>query len=169
MNGNTQSRRRERPDSWVTLIDVIKTPLAFMVFCLLVTDTTIGALAWGLPAESRFSFVLVALGCILVFLIPVVGLSIWRLEALLGVKPLSDYSDQFASDLHAGLEGAFRMLEPAERIEAWAVVTDVIASYEGQQKTYKEFCVAVGNRVKKVAKIADRQIHTQGPITEQTE
>jgi hypothetical protein len=167
MNGNTRTGRRERPDSWVTLIDAIKTPLAFMVFGLLITDATIGTLTWNIPAESRFSFVLVALGCIVLFLIAVVGLSIWRLEALLGVKPLSDYSDQFASDLHAGLEGAFRMLEPAERIEAWAVVTEVIASYEGQQKTYKEFCVSVGNRVKKVAKIADRQIHTQGPITEQ--
>jgi len=38
-----------------------------------------------------------------------------------------------------------------------------------QQKTYKEFCVAVGNRIKKVAKIADRQIHTQGPIKEKAE
>jgi len=72
-------------------------------------------------------------------------------------------------DLHAELEGAFRTLKPAERIEAWAVVTEVIASYEGQQKTYRDFCVAVGNRIKQIAKIADRPIHTQGPITQQAE
>lgn len=147
---------------WVPIIEAVKSPLAFMVLALLAFLEIMNFISARMTDQNLAFFG--AMACIGVFIAAVVGMSLWNIETLLGVRPLADHAERFAMQLYAGAEGAFRSLEPAERAEAWATLGDVIASRTEHDDRYKEFCQIVSKRVKEIAKITDKNIKTQGVI-----
>lgn len=147
---------------WVPIIEAVKSPLAFMVLALLGGLEIMNVISARMTDPNLAFFG--AIAWIFAFIVAMVGMAIWNIETLLGVRPLAEHAEQFAVQLYAGAEGAFRSLEPAERAEAWATLGDVIASRTEHDARYKEFCQIVSKRVKEIAKITDRKIKTQGVI-----
>jgi hypothetical protein len=79
-----------------SIIDAVKTPLGFLVLGLLVIDGTMATLAVTL-ADYRAPLVWTIIVSIPALLITVVGLAVWRPEALRGDRPLQTiYANQFA-------------------------------------------------------------------------
>lgn len=152
------------PESRNSTIDTIKTPLSFLVLGFLVVDGTVASLALALP-EFRHLLVWTVIISIPLFVITVVGLAIWRPEALRGDRPLHEtQANQFASDLYLALDGSLRNLEPLERAEAWLTVADVVTSGSQVDASYSRFCVTVATRLKTLANLKSRPINTRGPI-----
>jgi hypothetical protein len=152
------------PKSRSAVIDAVKTPLGFLVLGLLVVDGTIASLAIALT-EHRTPLVWTIIASIPIFILTVVGLAVWRPEALRGDRPLQDvYANQFASGLFLALDGALSNLEPVERAEAWLTVADVITSDDQADTSYSRFCFAVAARLKKLSNVANRAVNTRGPI-----
>lgn len=149
-----------------SIIDSVKSPLGFLVLGLLVVDGTIASLA-VIPILSQFQPLLVwtVIVSIPVFVLIVVGLAVWRPEALRGDRPLQEvYANQFAGDLFLALDGALGNLEPVERAEAWLTVADVITTGSDGDTSYSRFCSAVAARLKKLTNLASRTVNTRGPI-----
>ncbi|MGY6214706.1 hypothetical protein ACW73L_06025 [Methylolobus aquaticus] len=151
-------------ESRVSIIDAVKNPLAFLVLGLLVVDGTMASLAVAFP-EFRLLLVWTVIVSLLVFVLIVVGLAVWRPEALRGDRPLQEvYANQLASDLFLALDGALSNLEPLERTEAWLTVADVITTGREGDAGYSKFCSAVADRLKKLTNLASRPPNTRGPI-----
>lgn len=147
-----------------SIIDAIKNPLGFLVLGLLVVDGTVASLAVAL-SEFRPLLVWTVIVSIPVFVLIVVGLAVWRPEALRGDRPLQEvYANQLASDLFLALDGALGNLEPIERAEAWLTVADVITTGSEGDASYSRFCSAVAARLKKLTNLASRTLNTRGPI-----
>jgi hypothetical protein len=157
-------KKAEGRSLWVPIIDAVKSPLAFMVLALLGTLEIINVIGARMADQNVAFFA--SLGCVVLFVIAVVGLAIWNLETLTGVRPLAEHADRFAMQLYVGADGAFQSLQPAERAEAWATLGDVIASQTDRSDAYKDFCRMVSKRINDLAKITDRRIMTQGVIQE---
>jgi hypothetical protein len=152
------------PESRSSIIDAVKTPLGFLVLGFLVVDGTIASLAVTLT-QYRTPLVWTVIISIPMFVFTVVGLAIYRPEALRGDRPLEKvHANQFASDLFVGLQGALSNLEPMERAEAWLTVADVIMSSGQADPSYSRFCSAVGTRLKELTGLTNRTLNTQGPI-----
>ncbi len=147
---------------WLPIIEAVKSPLSFMVLGLLGFLEFINVISVRMSDQNLAFFG--GLACLALFVLAVVGMAVWNIETLLGVRPLADHAERFSVQLYAGAEGAFRSLEPAERAEAWATLGDIIASETQHDDRYKEFCQIVSMRVKEIAKITDRKIKTQGII-----
>jgi hypothetical protein len=146
-------------------INAVKTPLAFLVLGLLIVEGTVAGLAVSL-IEYRGLLVWTAVVSVPAYALVVVFLSVWRPEALLGVRPLQAiYANQFAADLFLALDGSLRNLEKLERAEAWITVADVITNYSEADRTYATFCSAVAARLKTLANVTSRGLSTPGPMT----
>ena len=151
-------------ESRSSIIGAVKNPLGFLVLGLLVVDGTIAYLAVAL-SEFRAPLVWTTIVSIPVFVLTVVGLAVWRPEALRGDRPLQElYANQFATDLFLALDGALGNLEPIERAEAWLTVADVITTGSDADASYSKFCSAVAARLKKLTNLASRTLNTRGPI-----
>lgn len=151
-------------ESRVSIINAVKTPLAFLVLGFLVVDGTIAALATAF-IDYRALLVWTIILSIPAFVLTVVGLAVWRPEALRGDRPLQAvYANQFASDLFLALDGALRNLEALERAEAWLTVADVITSDTKADASYSSFCLAVSVRLKTLTNLTNRSLATRGPI-----
>ena len=138
--------------------------MSFLVLGLLIVDGTVGAMAISLP---RYQPVLIGtvIASIPLFMLTVVGLAVFRPEALRGDRPLQDvYSRQLASDLYLALDGSLRNLEPSERAEAWTNVADVITSGSGKDVTYRGFCSGVAEHLKILANLGVRPAKLPGPV-----
>jgi hypothetical protein len=145
-------------------IDAIKTPLGFLVLGFLVVDGTVASLAVALN-DYRAPLVWTVIISIPIFVLTVVGLAVWRPEALRGDRPLQEvHANQFASDLFLALDGSLSNLEPMERSEAWIIVAEVITTGSRVDGSYSEFCSAVATRLKKLADVANRPSNPPGPI-----
>jgi len=148
----------------VSIINAVKTPLAFLVLGLLIVDGTVAGLAISL-VEYRGLLVWTAMVSVPAYALIVVGLAVWRPEALLGVRPLQAvYANQFAGDLFLALDGPLRNLEKLERAEAWVTVADVITNYSEADPIYASFCSAVAVRLKTLTSVTNRSSSTHGPI-----
>jgi hypothetical protein len=153
---HTESRR--------SVIAAITTPLSFLVLGLLVVEGTVGSLALAL-AELRPPLVWTVIASIPAFVLTVVGLAVWRPEALRGDRPLQGtHAQQFASDLFLSLDGALSNLEPIERAEAWLTVADVITSGSRTDASYSEFCSTVAEKLKTLTNLTNRTLRSRGPI-----
>ena len=155
------------PESRTSIIDAVKTPLGFLVLGFLVVDGTVAGLAVSL-SDFRALLVWTIVLSIPLFVVTVVGLAVWRPEALRGDRPLGDvHANQFASDLYLALDGALSNLEPKERAEAWLTVADVVTSGGQVDASYSRFCVAVATRLKTLTNLQNRIVNTRGPIEPQ--
>lgn len=147
------------------IIEAVTTPLGFLVLGLLIVDGTIAGLAVALE-EYRPLLIWTIIVSVPLFVFTVVGLAVWRPEALAGARPWQEvYAQAFADDLFAGLDGALSNLEPLEREEAWTTVADVITSEEGSSASYIAFCLAVAVRLRRRANLSNRRLRTQGPVS----
>ena len=147
-----------------SIIDAVKTPLAFLVFGFLVVDGTVAALAISLN-DFREILVWTVVVSIPAFVLTVVALAVWRPEALRGDRPLQAiYANQFAGDLFLALDGALSNLEKFERAEAWITVADVITSESKADASYSKFCSSVAERLKKLANVTSRSVEARGLI-----
>ena len=132
-------------------ISAVKTPLGFLVFGLIVVEATIAGLAMAI-AEYRGPLVWAVILSIPIFVLIVVGLAVWRPEALKGDRPFHEsHANQFADDLFISLDGSFSNLEQVERVEAWLTIADVISRSESSDSGYSIFCEKVALRLKKLA------------------
>ena len=148
----------------ISTIEAVKNPLSFLVLGILVVDGTIAGLAISL-SDYRALLVWTVILSIPAFILTVVGLAVWRPEALRGDRPLQAvYANQFASDLFLALDGALSNLESRERAEAWLIVADVITSDSKEDASYSRFCVAVADRLKKLTNVTNRSLGAPGPI-----
>jgi hypothetical protein len=153
------------PEARVSIIEVVKTPLAFLVLGFLVVDGTVAALAMTL-GDYRALLVGTVILSIPAFVFTVVGLAVWRPEALRGDRPLQAvYANQFAADLFLALDGPLRNLEPAERTEAWLTLADVITGDHQADTNYLKFCSSVAAKITKLANLGTRPSPTPGPIS----
>jgi len=152
------------PESRSSIIDAVKTPLGFLVLGLLVVDGTVAGLALSL-SDFRTPLVWTIIVSIPLFVATVVGLAVWRPEALRGDRPLHEvHANQFASDLYWALDGALTNLAPKERAEAWLTVADVVTSGGQVDASYSRFCVAVATRLKTLTNLQHRTVNTRGRI-----
>lgn len=157
MNPSPKESRR-------SVINSVKTPLAFLVLGFLVVDGTVAGLAVAL-AEYRMPLVWTVIISIPIFVLTVVTLAVWRPEALRGDRPLQKiHARQFASDLFVALDGTLSNLKPLERTEAWLTVADVITSDEKSDASYTSFCSAVAEKLTALADLTNRPIKRHGPI-----
>jgi hypothetical protein len=151
-------------ESRASIIDAVKTPLGFMVLGFLIVDVTVAGLAVTLQ-DFRAPLVWTVICSIPVFVLTVIGVAVWRPEALRGDRPLQEvYANQFASDLFIALDGALSNLEVLEREEAWLTVADVITSDSHADQSYAKFCTAVAARLKKLTNLANKTLRTRGLI-----
>jgi hypothetical protein len=151
-------------DTRSSIIDAVKTPLGFLVLVLLVVDGTVASLALAL-ADYRAPLVWTFIISLPVFLLTVVGLALGRPEALHGVRPLQTaHAQLLARDLLITLDGPFSNLEPAERAEAWATLTDVFTYVSKDDATYFKFCEGVAQTLRTRTEKTGRKLRTQGPI-----
>lgn len=150
-------------ESRTSIINAIKTPLAFLVFGLSIVEVTLGSLVVTIP-EHRLLLIGTVIISIFAFVFIVTGLAIWRPEALSGDRPLQKaHANRFAGDLYIALDGALKNLESKERNEAWITVADIISS-DSPDDSYARFCSSVGIRLKSLANLRDRTVGTQGSI-----
>jgi hypothetical protein len=153
------------PDPKVSIIEAVRTPLAFLVLGFLVVDGNVTVLATTLP-EYRALLVGVAIVSIPLFVATVVALAIWRPEALQGVRPLQTFhANQFAINLFLVLDGPLRNLKPAERSEAWMTLADVITADGQSEASYSKFCKAVALKLQTLTNLPLHSPRTPGPIT----
>ncbi len=145
-------------------INAVKTPLAFIVLGLLVVEGCLSTLAITLE-DQRDILVWTIVLSVPAFVATVVGLAVWRPEALRGDRPLQEvYAHKFADDLHASLDGPFSNLTSAERTEAWATLVDIISNSSREDRTYLRFCTAVASRLQVRADIVERAAGLPGPV-----
>jgi uncharacterized SAM-binding protein YcdF (DUF218 family) len=131
------------------VISAVTTPLAFLVLALLVVETLLGGMAAAFK-EERTLLIWVIVVFLAVFIFAVVGLAIWRPEALSGSRPWQPtLAQRLADDLVMSLDGAFTNLGSRSQEQAWETVADVITYDRSVNKEYLEFCVIVANRLRK--------------------
>jgi len=132
---------------WPGIIKAVTTPLGFLVLGLLALNATMGLLA-SVLGDYRGPLVYTLIGSVVLLVLIVVGLSIFRPEALQGVRPWQvSYGPRFADDLYMAVEGAFENLDQFERDEAWATLSDVLRTARKDDKDYKKFCASVAERI----------------------
>jgi hypothetical protein len=147
-----------------SIIEAVKTPLGFLVLVLLVVEVTLGGLSVAL-SEFRAPLVWTVISSVPAFIAVVVGLAVWRPEALRGDRPFHEvHANQFASDLVLALGGALSNLESTERLEAWRTVADVVSSGGKVDSSYSRFCEGVSVRITELTSIQNRKISEIGPI-----
>ena len=148
----------------VSIIDAVKTPLAFLVLGLLIVDGTVLDLAVSL-VDYRGLLVWTAVLSGAAYVLIVVGLAVWQPEALFGVRPLQAiHADLFASDLFRALDGSLRNDEPLARSEAWATVADVISSGSESDRSYRDFCSTVARKLERLANVTNCSPSAHGPM-----
>jgi hypothetical protein len=156
--------RTNYPEARAAVIDAVRTPLGFLVLGFLVVDGTVAALALAL-SDFRAPLVWTVILSVPLFVTVVVGLAVWRPEALRGDRPLhAAHASQLASDLYLSLEGALSNLETKERAEAWLTVADVITSGGRIDASYSRFCAEVAARLKTLTNLQNRTVNTRGPV-----
>jgi hypothetical protein len=134
------------------------------VLCLLFVEGTVGGLALKLE-NFREPLVWTVIGSIPAFLFTVVGLAIWRPEALRGGRPLEEaHANQFASDLYVAFDGPLRNMEAVERAEAWLTLADIITSGNKGDESYSTFCSAISTKLKDLTNLTSRTLRTRGPV-----
>ncbi|WP_316189703.1 hypothetical protein [Bradyrhizobium sp. SZCCHNS1054] len=149
----------------VKLIEVVRTPLAFLVLGFLIVDSTVATLAMTLT-DYRTVLVATVILSIPIFIFTVVALAVWRPEALRGDRPLQAvYANQFAADLFLALDGPMKNLKTAERTEAWLTFADVITSDPKADSTYQTFCATVAGKITKLANLGKPRSDTLGRIS----
>lgn len=149
-------------DNRGSVIEAVKNPLGFLVLGMLVVEGTIAALAVSLE-KFQGPLVWTLIISVFLFIATVVILAVWRPEALKGSRPLQEiHANQFASDLFLALDGALSNLEPAERVEAWLTVADVIESGGDAEGVYSLFCTGVAKKLTQLTSLQNRRVSTQG-------
>jgi hypothetical protein len=147
-----------------SIIDAVKTPLGFFVLGFLIVDGTIATLATVL-SDFRTQLIWTLIASIPAFTLAVMGVAIWRPEALKGDRPLHDaHAHQLASDLFISLSGALSNLEPLERDEAWITVADVLTNHTKADATYDRFSTAVGSKLRTLSDVSNKGVRTRGPV-----
>lgn len=155
------------PERRSTIIDVVKTPLSFLVLGLLIVESTLGGLAVSL-SEQRPILVWAIIISFPAYTAIVVALAIWKPEALRGDRPLQrEHANTFAGDLFLALDGALSNLTRAERAEAWITVADVVTSSPSKDSTYANFCLEVAAKLKTLAEITGRNLGKPGPVKDE--
>src|SRR5258708_39263982 len=132
-------------ESRVRIIEVVTTPLAFLVLGLLVIESLLGGLAlrFGLQPLLLNAIVGFPIGLIIV----VVVLAKFWPEVLAGKRAWrTEYTNQFADDIYMALEGPLSNLPLEDQAEAWLTVADVITA-ERADPEYYAFCEAVATRL----------------------
>jgi len=151
------------------LANAIRTPLAFYVLCLLIVEWTISGLILALP-DFRAHLVWTLDLSLAAFIIIVTVLAIWRPEALSGDRPLQKEAVQrLGSNLYTALVGAFRGLEPDERLEAWVMIANVITNDEKASETYRKFAISLADTLEDLAHITVRSFEAFGPVRPERE
>lgn len=148
---------KEPGESTVSILKAVKDPLGALVLFLLVGTGTLGAFAVKLE-DQRTELVYAMIGCVVLFALAVVVLAVWRP----GTLHQSPNASQFATDLFAGLDGSLRNLQPAERDEAWLLVTDVLKA--SSDSPYGQFCAEVANRLAMLAEVTKKRLRSPGPV-----
>mgnify|MGYP001122160548 FL=1 len=147
----------DRIDKWASIIDAVKTPLSFLVLGFIATDSTLLFLVGAAP-EHKTLLVWCAIIFVPCFVFIVVGLAIWRPEALTGYRPLEmEYAVSIAQDIFISLDGYMRNLENSERNEAWSTLADVLISSDNRNKTYREFSGRIAGRILKSSRVKSVQ------------
>lgn len=133
------------------IIDAIRNPLSFLVLGLLLVDGTLAGLAIAIEKHETLLVYTIVIS-IPAFVLVVVGLAVWRPEALRGDRPLQEvYAKNFATDLFVALDGSLRNLTSSERMDAWATAADIITNDTATDASYSSFCLAVAERLNKLA------------------
>jgi len=134
------------------------------VLGFLIVDGTVASLAIALQ-DYRAVLIWTVIASVPAFVLTVVGVAVWRPEALRGDRPLQEvFANRFAGDLFIALDGALSNLEVLEREEAWVTVADVITSDSPADESYTKFCSVVAVRLKKLANLSKKGVRTRGPI-----
>jgi hypothetical protein len=137
----------DKAGGWAGIIKAVNTPLGFLVLGVLFLNGTMAVLA-SVQADYRSILVFTLIASILALMLIVIALSIFRPEALQGVRPWHDaYPPRLADDLYMAVEGAFENLNQVEREEAWATLSDVLRTARKDDKEYKKFCTSVAERI----------------------
>ena len=132
---------------FASIINAVKNPLGFLVLVILVLNAWMGVLAIKITAYQGV-FVAAIIGSVGFLAVAVIGLSIFRPEALQGVRPWQEtYAPRLGDDLFLAIDGAFDNLEPVERDEAWAVLSEVLKNVRKDEKSYRKFCSTVADRI----------------------
>jgi len=150
-------------ESRKTLIEAVKTPLAFLVLGFLVIDGTVATLAVAL-SDYRGPLIWTMITSIFVLILIVVGLAVKAPWALRGGSPFEAYASEFATDLFLSIDGALGNLQPAERAEAWLTLADVITRASEKDTEYSTFCLKVAARVQDLTNLQKSTLKTHGPI-----
>ncbi|HJR08669.1 MAG TPA: hypothetical protein VJ842_15525 [Pyrinomonadaceae bacterium] len=152
-------------DQRSNVIASITTPLSFMVLSLLVVESLLGAMAYAFP-EHRKLLVWSIIIFLPVFTFLVVGLAVWRPEALSGSRPWqTNLAQRFADDLYVSLDGSLSNLSLTDQEEAWSTVAEVIISDNEAGKDYSAFCRTVGNRLKQRANLKGKLSQPRGTLS----
>jgi hypothetical protein len=148
-----------------SIIASVTTPLSFIVLSLLVIESLLGAMAYAFP-EHRQLIVWAVIIFLPVFTFLVVGLAVWRPEALSGSRPWQSHlAQRFADDLYVSLDGTLSNISLVDQQEAWTIVAEVLISDTEAGREYSTFSRTVGNRLKQRADLKDRLNQPKGTLS----
>jgi len=144
-----------------SIIEVIKTPISFLVLILLIIEAALVPMAYSFPQHETLLIGFI-IGFLILFILIIVGFSIWEPEVLSGKRSWHrDYAHTIADDIYFSLEGFLSNLEEAEQNEGWLFLASTLNQVDTPDKDFKRFCQKVSNRI--LRKIQSRpRINIQG-------
>ncbi|MEM6485588.1 MAG: hypothetical protein AAF662_11470 [Pseudomonadota bacterium] len=142
----------------------ITTPLSFLVLTLTFIEVVVAKMAYDLP-DYRSLLIWVMVVSIPTFVGIVIGLAIWRPEALQGKRPLQAiHAEHFASDLYIALDGYLNNLESFERAEAWTTFAASMQSGNRSDVNFGEFREGVAAKILSITNVQDQKVEIRGVI-----
>lgn len=131
------------------IIETVTTPLAFMTLGLLAAEGTIFSFLNTQGIDKNY-IVAWSSGVFLVFILLVVGLAVWRPEALTGNRPLQqEHAKNMAGSIFFAFEGVIRNNTESEQLEAWRTSSAALLPEEGDNSTYADFSRMVSVELRK--------------------
>ncbi|WP_339714298.1 hypothetical protein [Cyclobacterium amurskyense] len=139
-----------------TILELVKTPLSFMVFFLLLVESFFGFLITNNDDSSERAILIWS--SILFFgvtLLAILLLAVIKPEALSGNKKWTErFAHKLITDIYDGLDGYLSNLpNDIEYKEAWLTTSDVLKNTYVEDKEFVVFCQTMSKELDKKTEI----------------
>ncbi|GJM64870.1 hypothetical protein [Persicobacter diffluens] len=142
-----------------TFLELVKTPLSFMVFYLIIVESFFGFLiANNKNNDERLILIYTAIIFFGLSFIAIIALAIFKPEALSGNKKWTErFAHKLITDIYDGLDGYLSNLpNRREYNEAWLTTSDVLKNTYVEDKEFVKFCETMSKELDKKTKIRER-------------
>lgn len=134
-------------DNRINLIKAIDKPISFLVLILLMVEALLGGLVLKLEAYQNLLIITIIV-FFAVYTIIIIIFAFLKPEALLGTRNWTErFSQPMAEDIYVSLDGYLSNLEEGEADEAWTQLIDILKESSADDKDFKLFSKAIGEKI----------------------